>query len=191
MSKQAVRRLRLKSLRETLSDDKPSKAAFAAADAADAAREDLAQRRAQLIESGLYSPAGVEAQLASFKKEHAAKLRGQLDQLTTTAKSLITQGAPSVDLPADAQRILNHWTSLSVTQRNDALGRALSGRDPELAAVLAHPSNERYAGLTDNSLSLLRNQFTEDEVNEENAPRLQALSAAAEEISELLPTLEG
>lgn len=190
MTTKSIRAIRLQQLRATHAEDAATKPAWQALQQVDAITADIDARRAALTEAGHLTAAGIYAELRPLREKHVKALRAAQDALKSSAEKLFTASQGTIELPADHQRILNFWTSLPPGERQSALVRAMSGKDPELAATLAHKSNERYVGLTPTTLQTLRSRYADSDTADAHVPRLAAHQIANEAVSETLATLE-
>ncbi len=184
-----IRAKRLADLRERLKDDDATRPAWNALQAIDAATSDLAARRESLSSTGLLTPAGVHSTLKEHRQQHAAALRKAKEAVRANAEKLLAATKGAVELPADHARLLTYWQTLPRGERDAALARAMAGRDPELAAVIAHSSNERFVRLAPSTLEVLRSRFADADAVAANEPRLHAHHIANEALDEALHTI--
>jgi hypothetical protein len=190
MSTARIRQLKAARLRQQLAEDPAARTALAALDAVDAATSDLAARREALTASGRFTPAGVHGELADFRKQHASALRKAADNLRTSAERLAASSALKIELPQDAQRILDHYLAAPPAKQRELKLAALSGRDEDLARVLVHPSNARYTELAPELRSHIEARYSDPAAAEANAPRMEVYVLANDVLTDALRELE-
>jgi hypothetical protein len=188
-AKESARRIRIDSLRQRYDNDASMRSVLFSISTIETALAGLAEKRATLEASGHFTPQGIFERLKEYREANATSLKPLLQRLENGAKAVLAGMTPKVDLPEDHARIFDHFQRSTPARRQEMLHAALAGRDPALAAVLAHPSNERYAELQPGVVNHLRARFTDAAANDDAREKLDAYAFANELLSETIADL--
>jgi hypothetical protein len=189
-AQQQARALRAAAIRRDFADDASVRVAINALTALDAGLADLAERRRHLEETKHFTAAGVHEKLKEFRGAQAKNLTDARDKLKPAAERLLAETQPKLELPQDAQRILDHFNAAPAAKRQELMHAALDGRDDDLARVLVHPSNRRFVDLQPQVLAHMERRFADGAAVEANRPRLEALQFIHQTLSDAIAELE-
>jgi hypothetical protein len=188
MSTASIRQIKLARLRAQLKDDTQAAAAFAALSAHETAEREIAERRQALVNGGRHTDAGIAEELKELRARHAKALREAQGALQTSAEKLLAAAAPRVDLPGDAERVLDHYLAQPRERQLEMRLAALSGRDDVLARVLVAPQFSRYTEVSPEVRRHIEQRLTPADPAHSHRAEAHALAHAV--VNEALQTLE-